>query len=557
MSTDAVVLPRTELTSRPIVARLHDWVTTVDHKRLGILYIVYALVFLVIGGIEATIIRIQLIRPHNDFVSPQVFNRLFTMHGTTMIFFVAMPVLFGFANYLIPLLIGARDMAFPRLNAFSFWMTAFGGLLLYFSLIGANGLYGAGNAPDVGWFAYAPLTSQTFSVGHSTDFWTLALLVSGFGSIGTAINIVATILCMRCPGMTLAKMPLFAWLTLVMGGLVILAVSPLTAAQIMLLIDRYLGGHFFDTQAGGSAVIWMHFFWVFGHPEVYILVLPAFAFASEIIPVFSRKPLFGYPVMVGATIAIGFISMSVWAHHMFTVGMGSAANTFFVISSMTIAVPTGIKIFNWLATMWGGKIEFKTPMLFCIAFILQFLIAGLTGIMLAAAPFDWHLGNSYFVVAHFHYVIVGAILFTLFAAFYYWFPKMLGKMYCETLGKLHFWLFVIGFHLTFDFMHIPGLLGMPRRIYTYEPGRGWDTWNLIVTIGVFFQAAGILVFLGNLIWSYVRGKPAGNDPWDAWTLEWSTNSPPPAYNFYSIPTVKSRRPLWDLKHPDDPDWKYE
>jgi len=419
MSTDAVVLPRTELTSRPIVARLHDWVTTVDHKRLGILYIVYALVFLVIGGIEATIIRIQLIRPHNDFVSPQVFNRLFTMHGTTMIFFVAMPVLFGFANYLIPLLIGARDMAFPRLNAFSFWMTAFGGLLLYFSLIGANGLYGAGNAPDVGWFAYAPLTSQTFSVGHSTDFWTLALLVSGFGSIGTAINIVATILCMRCPGMTLAKMPLFAWLTLVMGGLVILAVSPLTAAQIMLLIDRYLGGHFFDTQAGGSAVIWMHFFWVFGHPEVYILVLPAFAFASEIIPVFSRKPLFGYPVMVGATIAIGFISMSVWAHHMFTVGMGSAANTFFVISSMTIAVPTGIKIFNWLATMWGGKIEFKTPMLFCIAFIFQFLIAGLTGIMLAAAPFDWHLGNSYFVVAHFHYVIVGAILFTLFAAFYY------------------------------------------------------------------------------------------------------------------------------------------
>src|SRR2546423_2993788 len=354
MSADSITWPHTETAAYPLVDTLHEWVTTVDHKRWVILYIIYAIVFLMNGGIEATVIRIQLIRPHNDFVSPQVFNRMFTMHGTTMIFFVVMPVLFGFANYLIPLMIGARDMAFPRLNAFSFWMTAFGGLLLYFSLVGANGLYGAGNAPDVGWFAYAPLTSRTFSVGHSTDCWTLALLVSGFGSIGTAINIVATVLCMRCPGMTLAKMPLFVWLNLVMAGLVILAVSPLTAAQIMLLIDRYLGGHFFDTQAGGSAVIWMHFFWIFGHPEVYVLVLPAFAFASEIIPVFSRKAIFGYPVMVLATIAIGFIGMSVWAHHMFTVGMGSNANTFFVISTMAIAVPTGIKIFNWLATLWGA-----------------------------------------------------------------------------------------------------------------------------------------------------------------------------------------------------------
>ncbi|HET7892349.1 MAG TPA: cytochrome c oxidase subunit I [Candidatus Sulfotelmatobacter sp.] len=557
MSTDALALTRTVPAPRPIVDTLHDWVTTVDHKRLGILYIIFALVFLVIAGIEAAVIRIQLIRPHNNFVSPQVFNRMFTMHGTTMIFFVVMPVLFGFANYLIPLMIGARDMAFPRLNAFSLWMTVFGCLLLYFSLVGANGLFGAGNAPDVGWFAYAPLTSQTFSVGHSTDFWTLALLVSGFGSIGTAINIVATILCMRCPGMTLAKMPLFAWLNLIMAGLVILAISPLTAAQIMLLVDRYLGGHFFDTQAGGSAVIWMHFFWIFGHPEVYVLVLPAFAFVSEIIPVFSRKPIFGYSVMVGATVAIGFISMSVWAHHMFTVGMGANANAFFVLSTMAIAVPTGIKIFNWLATMWGGKIDFKTPMLFCVAFLFQFLAAGLTGIMLSAAPFTWHLANSYFVVAHFHYVIVGGILFALFGAFYYWFPKMSGRMYSETLGRIHFWLFLIGFHLTFDFMHIPGLLGMPRRIYTYEPGRGWDIWNFIVTIGVFFQAVGILVFLGNLFWSYFRGKVAGHDPWDAWTLEWSTNSPPPVYNFAAIPVVKSRRPLWDLKHPADPDWNYE
>jgi cytochrome c oxidase subunit I len=557
MSTDSVAWPGAQVVSRPLVDRLHEWVTTVDHKRLGILYILYALFFLVIGGIEATVMRIQLIVPHNDFVSPQVFNRMFTMHGTTMIFFVAMPILFGFANYLIPLMIGARDMAFPRLNAFSFWMTAFGGLLLYASLVGAYGLYGAGNAPDVGWFAYAPLTSPTFSRGHSTDFWTLALLVSGIGSIGAGVNIVTTILCMRCPGMALGKMPLLVWLNLVMAGLVVLVIGPLTAAQIMLSLDRYLGAHFFDTQAGGSAVLWMHFFWIFGHPEVYVLAIPAFAFISEIVPVFSRKAIFGYPIMVAATLAIGFIAMAVWAHHMFTVGLSPNANTFFVLSTMAIAVPTGIKIFNWLATMWGGKIHFKTPMLFAIAFLFQFLIAGLTGVMLSVAPFDWQLGNSYFVVAHFHYVIVGGILFSLFGAFYYWFPKMSGKMYNEALGKLHFWLFLIGFHLTFDFMHIPGLLGMPRRIYTYEPGRGWDIWNLIVTVGVFFQAVGILVFVGNLLWSSFKGKTAGSDPWDAWTLEWSTSSPPPAYNFAEIPVIRSRRPLWDLKHPEDPDWKYE
>src|ERR1700735_273122 len=557
MSINAIALPRADLASRPVVAQLHDWVTTVDHKRLGILYIIYALVFLMIGGVEATIIRIQLIRPHNNFVSPQVFNRLFTMHGTTMIFFVVMPVLFGFANYLIPLMIGARDMAFPRLNAFSFWMTAFGGLLLYFSLVGANGLYGAGNAPDVGWFAYAPLTSRTFSIGHSTDFWTLGLLVSGFGSIGTAINILTTILCMRCPGMSLGKMPLLAWLNLVMSGMVILAISPLTAAQGMLLVDRYLGGHFFDTQAGGSAVVWMHFFWIFGHPEVYVLVLPAFAIANEIIPVFSRKVIFGYPIMVAATVAIGFLSMSVWAHHMFTVGMTSFGNAFFTLSTMLVSIPTGIKTFNWLATIWAGRVRFETPMLFSIAFLFQWVVAGLTGVMMSAAPFDWQLTASYFVVAHFHYVIVGAITFTLFGAIYYWFHKMSGRMYSERFGKLHFWLFLIGFHLTFDFMHIPGILGMPRRIYTYEPGRGWDIWNLIVTIGVFFQAAGVLVFIGNLLWSYWRGRFAGSDPWDAWTLEWSITSPPPEYNFATIPEVKSRRPLWDLKHPEDPDWKYE
>jgi cytochrome c oxidase subunit 1 len=557
MSTESIALTGVREPSRAFGDWLTSWVTTVDHKRLGILYIVFALLFLVLGGIEATIMRIQLIVPLNNFVSPQTFNRMFTMHGTTMIFFAAMPILFGFANYFVPLMIGARDMAFPRLNALSFWLTAFGGFLLYFSFVGANGLYGAGGAPDVGWFAYAPLTSRAFSLGHSTDFWTLSLMVSGFGSIGTAVNIVTTIVSMRCPGMTFGKMPLFAWLNLVVGGMVLVVVSPLTAAQLMLCVDRFLGCHFFDTQAGGSAVLWMHFFWFFGHPEVYILVIPAFAFMSEIVPVFSRKPIFGYPVMVAATVGIGFVSMTVWAHHMFTVGMSAYGNSFFVFTTMVVGIPTGIKIFNWLGTMWGGKIIFKTPMLFCIAFLFQFLVAGLTGIMLGAAPFDWQLAGSYFLVAHFHYVIVGAILFALFGAFYYWFPKMSGRMYNETLGKIHFWLFVLGFHLTFDFMHIPGLLGMPRRIYTYEPGRGWDTWNFIVTIGTIVQAIAILIFVSNLLYSLFRGKLAGNDPWDAWTLEWSVSSPPPEYNFATIPVVRSRRPLWDIKHPEDPDWKYE
>src|SRR5271157_1623287 len=557
MSSESIALTGIQEPSHAFSDVLYSWVTTVDHKRLGILYILYAILFLVIGGIEATIMRIQLIVPHNHFVSPQTFNQMFTMHGTTMIFFVAMPVMFGFGNYLIPLMIGARDMAFPRLNAFSFWLTAFGGILLYFSFVGGYGIYGVGAAPDVGSFADAPLTAKTFSLGHSTDFWTFSLLVSGFGSIGAAVNFVATILCLRCPGMTLGKMPLLVWLNLVMGVLVLFAISPLTAAQLMLSLDRYLGAHFFDTQAGGSAVLWMHFFWIFGHPEVYVLLIPAFAFVSEIIPVFSRKPIFGYPIMVGATVSIGFLSFLVWAHHMFTVGMNSYANSFFAISTMLVGVPTGIKIFNWIATMWGGKIRFGTPMLFCIAFLLQFLIAGLTGIMLSVAPFDWQLTDTYFVVAHFHYVLVGAIVFMIFAAIYYWFPKATGRMLSEKLGKWHFWLFVIGFHLTFDTMHFAGLQGMPRRIYTYQPGRGLETLNLIASIGALVQGIAVLIFVINVIRSLRSGEPAGNDPWDAWTLEWSTTSPPPEYNFAASPVVRSRRPLWDLKHPEDPDWKYE
>jgi cytochrome c oxidase subunit 1 len=536
---------------------LHEWVITVDHKKLGLMYIGMALVFLLIGGIEATIMRIQLATAHAHFVAPEVFNRMFTMHGTTMIFWVAMPLVFGFGVYLVPLMIGTRDMAFPRLNAWGFWISLFGGVLLYFSFIGGDGLYGAGSAPDVGWWAYAPLTSTAFSKGHSTDYWTIAVLIAGFGSVATAVNLVATIVTMRCPGMTAGKMPLLVWMYLVMAGMVLFAITPLTAAQLMLMVDRYLGGHFFDTQAGGSAVIWMHFFWIFGHPEVYVLIIPAFAFISEIVPVFSRKPIFGYPVMVAATVAIGFVSMSVWAHHMFTVGMASYSNAFFVLTTMAVGIPTGIKIFNWLGTMWGGKIHYTVPMMFALAFLFQFLIAGLTGIMLAAAPFNWQLSGSYFVVAHFHYVIVGGIVFSVFGAFYYWFPKMTGKMLGETLGKWHFWLFFLGYHLTFDLMHIPGILGMPRRIYTYEPGRGWEHWNLLVSLGALIQGVAILCFVVNMMWSYFRGKAAGNDPWDAWTLEWAAASPPPVYNFAAIPEVLSRRPLWDAKHPEDPDWKYE
>jgi len=536
---------------------LHSWVITVDHKKLGLMYMMLSIFFLLVGGAEVLLIRIQLAVPNNHFISPQVFNRLFTMHGTTMVFLVGMPLIFAWANYIVPLQIGARDMAFPRLNAFSFWLTAFGGLFLYYSFLGGGGLYGVGNAPDVTWWAYAPLTARAFSPGNATDYWALALIVTGFGTLGGGINLVATVLSMRCKGMTLMRMPLFSWLMFVDGAFVLIVITPLTAAQIMLLIDRYLGAHFFDTQAGGQAYMWMHFFWIFGHPEVYVLVFPAFAIASEVIQVFSRKAIFGYPAMVAAVVGIAFVSLGVWAHHMFTVGMTSAGNAFFVLSTMLVGIPTGIKIFNWLATMWGGKIRFATPMLFCTAFLFQFLCAGLTGIMLSVAPWNWQLHNSYFVIAHFHYILVGAIVFNVFAGIYYWFPKATGRMMDETLGKWHFWLFFIGFHVTFDTMHFVGFEGMPRWIYTYPADRGWANLNLVVSIGGLIQGVAVLIFAYNLIRSLFKGKIAGNDPWDAWTLEWATSSPPPAYNFATDPVVHSRRPLWDLKHPEDPDWKYE
>ena len=536
---------------------LYTWVATVDHKRLGLMYVVTALLFLVIAGLMALVMRLQLAFPNNHVVGPDTFNRLFTMHGTTMVFLVGMPFVAGLSNYLVPLMIGARDMAFPRLNAFGYWIFLFGGCLLYFSYVGGGGLSGAGSAPDVGWFAYAPLTSKAFSRGASTDYWILGILVSGLGSIASAINVIATTICMRCPGMTLSRMPMFVWVMLIDSWLIVIALPPLSAAQIMLLIDRFLGGNFFNTQSGGSAILWQHFFWIFGHPEVYILIFPAFAILSEIIPVFSRKPIFGRPAMVGAVAAIGFISLGVWAHHMFAVGMSSWSNTFFAASSMLVGIPTGIKIFNWTATMYGGKLRMDTPMLFCCAFLFQFLFAGLTGIMLAIAPFDWELHDSYFVIGHFHFTLAAGTVVGLFAGMYYWYPKVTGRLLDERLGRWHFWLFTIGLQLTFVPMHFLGFLGMPRRIYTYAPNRGWDLLNLICTVGVFVQIAGISIWVWNVLRSSRHGEPAGDDPWDAWTLEWATASPPPEYNFEKIPAVRSSRPLWDLKNPDDPDWKFE
>src|SRR5262245_40849232 len=420
MATQEITIPAEVSLGSSFIDRLNDLVVTVDHKKLGLMYIGTALGFLVVAGLMAVAIRLQLIVPNNTLLEPDVFNRFFTMHGTSMVFLVGMPIIAGFGNYLVPLMIGTRDMAFPRLNALGYWMFLFGGLLLFFSYLGAPGLAGHGSAPDVGWFAYAPLTGRAFSRGNSTDYWILSLLFTCIGSTVSAINVIATTIALRCSGMKLMRMPLLVWLMLVTNLMILLALPGLSGAQIMLLIDRYMGAHFFDTQAGGSAVIWQHFFWIFGHPEVYILMIPAFACLSEIIPGCSRKPIFGYPIMVGATSMIGLISVSVWAHHMFSVGMTSVGNTFFAISTFLVAIPTGIKIFNWLGTMYGGKIRFELPMLFCIGFLFQFLIAGLTGVMLAVAPFNWQLSDSSFVVAHFHFVIICVLLFFILSVVYSW-----------------------------------------------------------------------------------------------------------------------------------------
>jgi cytochrome c oxidase subunit 1 len=510
------------------------------------MYLVSAFVFFVIGGIEALLMRVQLAVPNNTVLSPDAYNQLMTMHGTTMVFLAIMPLNVGLGNYIVPLMIGARDMAFPRLNALSIWLFIFGGLMLYSSFI-------LGGAPAAGWFAYAPLSEnlgETYSPGHGMDYWILGLTLTGVASIAGAVNFIVTILNMRAPGMKLNRMPLFVWAQLVTSFLLIFAFPSLTVAQIFLLFDRNFGTRFFIPAEGGDPMLWIHMFWFFGHPEVYILALPTFGVISEIIPVFSRKPIFGYAFIAYSTVAIGFLGFLVWAHHMFGTGMGPMANAFFAGTSMLIAVPTGVKIFNWIGTLYGGSIQLTAALHFAVGFIAMFIIGGISGVTLASPPVDLQQTDSYYVVAHFHYVLVGGMIFALFAGTFYWFPKMTGRLLDERLGKIQFWILLLAFNVTFGPMHELGTQGMPRRIYTYEAGMGWDFWNMIETIASFGIALSVLLFTWNMIISLRSGQRATNDPWDAATLEWATSSPPPVYNFAKIPRVHSRRPLWDQKYPD-------
>ena len=524
------------------------WIASTDHKQLGIMYLWLALFFFVIGGLEAMAIRAQLALPDNDLISPELYNQIFTMHGTTMIFLVLMPAMVGLATYLIPLMIGANEMAFPRLNAFSLWMTCLGGMLLYFSFF-------AGGAPNAGWFNYAPLSENNYSSTNGVDYFLVGLILTGIGSIGAGLNFITTILTLRSPDIKLNMLPLFVWMMLVNAFLMLAAFPLLNAGLFMMLIDRQFDAHFFIPSTGGSAILWQHFFWAFGHPEVYILALPAFGIISEVIPVFSRKPIYGYKFVASSSVAIGLLSYSVWAHHMFSVGLSNAVNGFFAISSMLIGIPTGLKVINWVGTMHKGSISLSIPMLFAIAFLVDFTFGGLSGISFAIVPIDWQLTDTYYLVAHLHYVFLGGSLFGIFAGIYYWFPKISGRMLSTKLGKWHFWLFVLGFNLTFFLQHILGILGMPRRIYTYPDLPYWKVLNIFSSIGAVFMFIGMAIFFWNIYKTLKKPRTAVANPWDAWTLEWSTPSPPELKNFDEIPQVHSRRPLWDLNNPDNPDKK--
>ncbi len=519
---------------------LWSWLTTVDHKRIGILYGSTAFLFFLMGGIEALLLRIQLGSPDNTFLAPDTYNQLFTMHGTTMIFLAIMPLSAAFFNFMIPLQIGARDVAFPRLNAFSYWVFLAGGLLLNSSFLFRL-------APDQGWYGYANLTSRQFSPGANVDFWLLGLQILGVASLAAAVNFFVTIVNLRAPGMKLMRMPMFVWMSFITQVLLLLAFPVITVALILLMFDRFFGTHFFVPSGGGDPLLWQHFFWIFGHPEVYILILPAFGIISEVLPVFSRKPLFGYAAMVFSGVFIAFLGFGVWSHHMFTTGMGPIADTFFSLTTMLIAIPTGVKIFNWLGTVWGGSIQYKTPMYFALGFIAMFIIGGLSGVMHASPPADLQQNDSYFIVAHFHYVLFGGSIFGITAGAYYWWPKMTGRILNEGLGKLHFWLMLIGFNVTFFPMHILGLNGMPRRVYTYPAGLGFETLNQIETVGAFILAFSFLVFLYNIYRTSRGPKNAGADPWNGATLEWSIPSPPQEWNFAEVPEVHGRDPLWEAK----------
>jgi cytochrome c oxidase subunit 1 len=517
-----------------------SWLTTVDHKRIGIMYGAAAFIFFLIGGLEAFIIRLQLVRPDNTLVNPELYNQLFTMHGTTMIFLGVMPFSAMFFNYVIPLQIGARDVAFPRLNAFSLWTFILGGLLL-----NASFLFHA--APNAGWFGYANLTSRQYSPGLNTDFWIAGLQILGIASLAAAVNFTVTIVNLRAPGMSMLRMPMFSWMSLITQVLILLSFPVITVALVMLMFDRWFGTGFFNPALGGDPVLWQHLFWVFGHPEVYILILPAFGIISEVLPVFSRKPLFGYTAMVFSGCFIAFLGFGVWSHHMFAVGMGPVADTVFSLMTMLIAIPTGVKIFNWIGTVWGGSIQLRTPMYFALGFIAMFIIGGLSGVMHAVAPADLQQTDTYFVVAHFHYVLFGGAIFSLAAGIYFWWPKMFGRMLNETLGKLHFWLMLIGFNLTFFPMHMLGLHGMPRRVYTYAAGLGFEQGNLLATIGAATIIASFLVFIWNIVTTSRRPADAPADPWNGATLEWSIPSPPQHFNYPEIPVVEARDAFWAIK----------
>ena len=511
---------------------------TVDHKTIGKRYMVTAFVFFSAAGIEAMLIRTQLIRPENRLLTPEAYNQLFSMHGTTMIFFFATPMLFGFGNFIVPLLIGARDMAFPRLNAFGYWVLLLAGIFTYSSFI-------IGQAPDGGWFNYVPLTSETYSPGLNIDFYCLGLIFLSISTTAGSANFIVTVFKMRAPGMSLNRIPLFIWNLVVTAFSVLFALPSLTTGAALLEFQRRWNFPFFDSAAGGNPLLWQHLFWIFGHPDVYIIFLPAVGIVSEIVPTFSRRPMVGYTWVAMATVTTGIVAFGVWVHHMFATGLSLLSLSFFGAASLIIVIPSGVQMFAWLGTSLIGRPVLKTPFLFALGFMVLFVVGGVTGVMFAAVPFDWQVTDSYFVVAHFHYVLFGGAVFPIFGGFYYWIPKMTGKLLDEKLGALNFWLMFIGFNLTFFPMHIVGLLGMPRRTYTYQAGLGWDGLNLLETIGAYILGIGILVFVFNFVRSMRSGEPAGENPWHGSTLEWSTSSPPPVYNFAVLPTVRSRDPLWD------------
>jgi cytochrome c oxidase subunit I len=516
-----------------------SWLTTTDHKRIGIMYIGATLLFFIIGGVEALLMRLQLALPDNTLIDPGTYNGLVSLHGSTMVFLFVVPVLAGFANYLVPLMIGARDMAFPRLNALSFWLFLFGGMAFYMSVFFTP--------PTAGWTSYAPLSDDAYLPNGGIDAWIFMVHLTGLSSLVGAINFTATIHNMRAKGMSWGRMPLFVWTILVYSYLLIIALPSIAAAATMLLTDRHFGTDFFDPTGGGDPVLWQHLFWFFGHPEVYIMVLPAFGIISEVLPVFARKPIFGYKAIAASTVAIAFLGLLVWAHHMFAEPLSTVVLAFFMLSSFAIAVPTGIKIFNWIATLWRGNIVMKTPLYFAAALPAQFVIGGISGVMVAVFPVDWYVHDTYFIVAHLHYVLFGGSVFGIFAGIYYWFPKMSGRLLSEGLGKLSFWTMFVGFNMTFLIQHSMGLSGMPRRIYRYPDVGDWGTFNLISTIGSFILGIGVLLTVINIIRSIKRGQKAGNDPWQGNTLEWFTQSPPPENNFDVIPRVRSVEPMKDIR----------